>query len=178
MPRFPLPCSGKSKWGLSNGGLKATLSAICAQSSAIMHICGLLLRDFSSQNDDNCRQSSAIVHICGLLLRDFSSQNDDNCRQSSAIVHICGLLLMDFSSQNDDNCSGKLWTSTSSPDLLSPHVDFPDACALAALGIIRSRPIFPWEGKLCSKRCLSEPFAIGPVQFTCHPHPPPLKNAF
>ena len=29
------------KWGLSNGGLRP-LSAICAQLSAILHICGLL----------------------------------------------------------------------------------------------------------------------------------------
>ena len=33
--------SGKSKWGLSNGGLRP-LSAICAQSSTIVHFCGLL----------------------------------------------------------------------------------------------------------------------------------------
>ena len=31
--------SGKSKWGLSNGGLRP-LSAICAQSSTIVHFCG------------------------------------------------------------------------------------------------------------------------------------------
>ena len=56
--------SGKSKWGLSNGGLRP-LSAICAQSSTIVHFCGLLgpfLRgELSSQNDDNCRQSWTIV---------------------------------------------------------------------------------------------------------------------
>ena len=54
------PFLGKSKWGFSNGGLRP-LSAICAQLSAIVHVCGLLLRDFSSQNDDNCRQSWSIV---------------------------------------------------------------------------------------------------------------------
>ena len=32
--------SGKSKWGLSNGGLRP-LSAICAQSSTIVHFSGL-----------------------------------------------------------------------------------------------------------------------------------------
>ena len=32
--------SGKSKWGLSNGGLRP-LSAIWAQSSTIVHFCGL-----------------------------------------------------------------------------------------------------------------------------------------
>ena len=32
--------SGKSKWGLSNGGLRP-LSANCAQSSTIVHFCGL-----------------------------------------------------------------------------------------------------------------------------------------
>ena len=32
---------GKSKWGLSNGGLRP-LSAICAQVSTIVHFCGLL----------------------------------------------------------------------------------------------------------------------------------------
>ena len=32
--------SGKSKWGLSNGGLRP-LSAICTQSSTIVHFCGL-----------------------------------------------------------------------------------------------------------------------------------------
>ena len=31
---------GKSRWGLSNGGLRP-LSAICAQSSTIVHFCGL-----------------------------------------------------------------------------------------------------------------------------------------
>ena len=31
--------SGKSKWGLSNGGLRP-LSAICTQSSTIVHFCG------------------------------------------------------------------------------------------------------------------------------------------
>ena len=33
--------SGKSKWGLSNGGLRP-LPGICAQSSTIVHMCGLL----------------------------------------------------------------------------------------------------------------------------------------
>ena len=33
---FKVPMSGKSKWGLSNGGLRP-LSAICAQSSTIVH---------------------------------------------------------------------------------------------------------------------------------------------
>ena len=31
---------GKSKWGLSNGGLRP-LSAICVQSCTIVHFCGL-----------------------------------------------------------------------------------------------------------------------------------------
>ena len=31
---------GKSKWGLSNGGLRP-LSAICPQSSTVVHFCGL-----------------------------------------------------------------------------------------------------------------------------------------
>ena len=31
---------GRSKWGLSNGGLRP-LSAVCAQSSTIVHFCGL-----------------------------------------------------------------------------------------------------------------------------------------
>ena len=55
--------SGKSKWGLSNGGLRP-LSAICAQSSTIVHFCGPFGASFqgelSSQNDDNRRQSRTI----------------------------------------------------------------------------------------------------------------------
>ena len=57
---------GKSKWGLSNGGLRP-LSAICAQSSTIVHFCGLFGPNFkgndkrSSQNDDNRRPSWTIV---------------------------------------------------------------------------------------------------------------------
>ena len=47
--------SGRSKWGLSSGGLRP-LPAIYAQSSAIVHICGVLSREFSSQNDDNYGQ--------------------------------------------------------------------------------------------------------------------------
>ena len=54
--------SGKSKCGISNGGLRP-LCAICAQSSTIMHICDLLGSIFHQllQNDDNCRQSLTIV---------------------------------------------------------------------------------------------------------------------
>ena len=59
---------GKSKWGLSNGGLLSRLrplSAICAQSSTIVHFCGLfgfrVLRGTFVQNDDNRRQSWTIV---------------------------------------------------------------------------------------------------------------------
>ena len=40
LPKEQKSCfSGKSKWGLSNGGLRP-LSAICAQSSTIVHFCG------------------------------------------------------------------------------------------------------------------------------------------
>ena len=39
-PEAPAILSGKSKWGLSNGGLRP-LSAICAQLSTIVHFCGL-----------------------------------------------------------------------------------------------------------------------------------------
>ena len=59
--------SGKSKGGLSNGGLRP-LSAICAQSSTIVHFCGLFgslsKGGLSSQNDENRRQSWTIVDEC------------------------------------------------------------------------------------------------------------------
>ena len=48
---------GKSKWGLSNGGLRP-LSAMCAQSSTIVHICGL----FGPLCKGNfCRKMTTIV---------------------------------------------------------------------------------------------------------------------
>ena len=70
----------KSKWGLSNGGLRP-LSAICAQSSTIVHFCG----PFGPLSKGSFR------------------------RQMTTIV----------------GNRGQLWTSTLSPHLLSPHLDFP-----------------------------------------------------
>ena len=55
--------SGKSKWGLSNGGLRP-LSAICAQSSTIVHFCGPfgpLSKGNFRHNEDNRRQSWTMV---------------------------------------------------------------------------------------------------------------------
>ena len=78
--------SGKSKWGLSNGSLRP-LSAICAQSSTIVHFCGL----FGPLSKGNFR------------------------RKMTTIV----------------GNRGQLWTSTLSPHLESPHLDFPDCCILS-----------------------------------------------
>ena len=75
--------SGKSKWGLSNGGLRP-LSAICAQSSRVMHFCG----PFGPLSKGNFR------------------------RKTTTIV----------------GNRGQLWTSTLSPHLLSPYLDFPKHC--------------------------------------------------
>ena len=47
---------GKSKWGLSNGGLRP-LSAICAQSSTIVHFCGL----FGSLSKGNFRHKTTTI---------------------------------------------------------------------------------------------------------------------
>ena len=69
------------KWGLSNGGLRR-LSAICAQSSTIVHFCG----HFGPLSEGNFR------------------------RKTTTIV----------------GNRGQLWTSSLSPHLLSPHLDFPD----------------------------------------------------
>ena len=80
--------SGKSKWGLSNGGLRP-LSAICAQSSTILHFCGL----FGPLSEGNFRHK--VTTIVGNR--------------------------------------GQLWTSTLSPHLKSPHLDFPDTCDLKQL---------------------------------------------
>ena len=75
--------SGKSKWGLSNGGLRP-LSAICAQSSIIVHFCGL-----------------------------FGPLFKGNFRHKMTTIV---------------GNRGQLWTSTLSPHLLSPHLDFPEKC--------------------------------------------------
>ena len=50
-----------------------------------------------------------------------------NYAQPSAIVHIRGLLSRNFSSQMPTIVGnhGQSWTSTLSPHLLSPHLDFP-----------------------------------------------------
>ena len=76
---------GKSKWGLSNGGLRP-LSGICAQSSTIVRFCGL----FGPLSKGNFR------------------------RKMTTIV----------------GNRGQLWTSTLSPHLESPHLDFPDKFCL------------------------------------------------
>ena len=47
---------GKSKWGLSNGGLKP-LSAIYAQSSTLVHFCGL----FRPVSEGNFRHKMATI---------------------------------------------------------------------------------------------------------------------
>ena len=70
---------GKSKWGLTNGGL-SPLSAICAQSSTIVHFCVLF----------------------GPLFKGTF------CRKMTTIV----------------GNRGQLWTSTLSPHVLSPHLDY------------------------------------------------------
>ena len=80
-PRFALRISGKSKWGLSNEGLRP-LSAICAQSSTIVRFCG----PFGRLSKGNFR------------------------RKMTTIV----------------GNRGQLWTSTLSPHVLSPHLDFPE----------------------------------------------------
>ena len=76
--------SGKSKWGLSNGGLRP-LSAICAQSSTIVRFCGL-----------------------------FGSLSEGNFRHKTTTIV---------------GNRGQLWTSTLSPHLLSPHLDFSERCS-------------------------------------------------
>ena len=68
--------SGKSKWGLSNGGL---------------------------------RPLSAILHFCGL----FGPLSEGNFRHKMTTIV---------------GNRGQLWTSTLSPHLESPHLDFPDFC--------------------------------------------------
>ena len=73
---------GKSKWGLSNGGLRP-LSAFCAQSSTIVHFCSL-----------------------------FGPLSKGNFRNKMTTVV---------------GNRGQLWTSTLSPHLLSPHLDFPES---------------------------------------------------
>ena len=70
--------SGKSKWGLPNGGLRP-FSAICAQSSSIVHFCRLF---------GPVSKAHKMTTIVGNR--------------------------------------GQLWTSTLSPHLLSPYLDFPD----------------------------------------------------
>ena len=71
---------GKSEWGLSNGGLRP-LSAICTQSSTIVHFCGL-----------------------------FGPLSKGNFRHKMTTIV---------------GNRGQLRTSTLSPHLLSPHLDFP-----------------------------------------------------
>ena len=73
---------GKSKWGLSNGGLRP-LSAICTQSSTIVHFCGL-----------------------------FAPLSKGKFRYKTTTIV---------------GNRGQLWTTTLSPHLLSPHLDFPDS---------------------------------------------------
>ena len=80
--------SGKPKRGLSNGGLRP-LSAICAQSSTIVHFC------------DPFRPLSKV-----------------NFRRKMTTIA---------------GNRGQLWTSTLSPHLLSPHLDFPDLGVLLTL---------------------------------------------
>ena len=63
-PHFSI-ISGKSKWGLSNGGLRP-LSAICAQSCTIVHFCGL----FGPLSEGNFRHKmTTIVGNRGQLWR-------------------------------------------------------------------------------------------------------------
>ena len=88
-----MPQSGKSKWGLSNGGLRP-LSAICAQSSTIVHFCGL-----------------------------FGPLSEGNFRHKMTTIV---------------GNRGQLWTSTLSPHLESPHLDFPDWVARAIRNAIRA----------------------------------------
>ena len=79
--------SGKSKWGLSNGGLRP-LSAICAQSCTIVHFCGL-----------------------------FGPLSEGTFRHKMTTIV---------------GNRGQLWTSTLSPHLESPHLDFPDLLLMHA----------------------------------------------
>ena len=79
---------GKSKWGLSNGGFKATL-------------CNL----------------HTIVHICALLWPFGPLSKGNFCHKMTTMV----------------GNRGQLRTSTLSPHLQSPHLDFPDHRLLTGL---------------------------------------------
>ena len=94
--------SGKSTWGLSNRGLIRPLSAICAQSSTIVHFCGL-----------------------------FGPLSKGSFRHKMTTIV---------------GNRGQLWTSSLSPHLLSPHLDFPEKCGLDG------------DGDVCDKK--SRRFAI------------------
>ena len=126
---------GKSKWGLSNGGLRP-LSAMCGQSSAIVHFSGLFgplfSGELSSQNDDNRRQSfvgncvrcAILSHIFKLVFSWlFGPPKSPRITRSSACA-LCG----PFGPLSKGNFRhkmttivgdrGQLWTST--------FLDFPD----------------------------------------------------
>ena len=76
------------------------------------------------------RKNCLIVPVLPMYKRPLSAI----CAQSSTIVHLCGL----FGSLSKGNIRhkmttivgnrGQLWTSTLSPHLLSPRLDFPDHC--------------------------------------------------
>ena len=111
---------GKSR--LSNGGL-GPLSAICAQSSTIVHFCGL----FGPLSKGNFR--GKMTTIVGNR--------------------------------------GQLWTSTLSPHLLSPHLDFPNASNCDYLCDFSRQKAFPLQFGL-RRGCLRQEIAaIRDCEFWC-----------